>query len=287
MGQQRLELIMERGFMARQRVGHGQRGFTLIELLVTMVIAGMVIASIYNTFIVQRHTYYVQDQVAAMQQNLRASLVMMQNDIWLAGYDPNPDRTTTCVGIQTAEQGRLQMTMDLNGNGNCDDPNEDVTFGINNADDTEPDGVADSGAADLGRDTGGGFQDIATDIQAIGFAYAFDADNDGELDNSGGATPHIIWALDTDGDGNWDNLDSNDDGAITGADDVDGTPTGIPVVLADIRAVRVWILARSESADRDFANNATYVVGRNQITVNDGFRRRLLDSVIECRNMGL
>lgn len=300
-----------RGFVAMKRDRLGQGGFTLIELMVALLIGGIVIGAIYKVFTLQRHTYYVQDQVANMQQNLRAALVMIQSDVRMAGYDPqHPDGPAACAGILAKDtgEGQLEMNMDLNGNGQCPsdtatgltatNPNEWVTYGFSNTYDCAPgvspncthDGIVDGGGvADLGRNVNnGGFQDIARNIQAIGFAYAFDADEDGQLDTS--PNGHVIWALDTNGDNKWDNLDTNDDGQITAADvstgtAITGTNTGITVNLSQIRAVRVWILARADSSDSDFTNNATYMVGRNKITVNDGYRRRLLDTVIECRNM--
>ena len=66
-----------------------------------------------------------------------------------------------------------------------------------------------------------------------------------------------------------------------------GTPTLTPILPQDIRAVRIWILSRADREDPDFRNTKTYVVGSQVITPNDGFRRRLLTTTVQCRNMGL
>ena len=128
---------------------------------------------------------------------------------------------------------------------------------------------------------------MATGIEAMEMAFAYDNDGDGELDNNGGA---VIWAIDSDGDGVLDrNLDDNADGQI----DVGDTPGGVP--LADvvdwdaIRAVRIWLLGRTESVvrSRQYTDQNTYVVGGRRITPDDKFQRRLLTTTIRLRNMGI
>ena len=63
-------------------------GFTLVELLIAMVITGFVMASIYSVYYTQQRSYMTQEQVAAMQQNLRAGMSVMTKDIRMAGFDP-------------------------------------------------------------------------------------------------------------------------------------------------------------------------------------------------------
>jgi len=271
-------------------INNDSKGFTLIELLVAMAITGIVVGAIFTAFQSQQKSYLIQDQVTEMQQNLRAAMDIMVREIRMAGYDPTQ---SSGASISTNSTGiMIQVTMDINSDKDCSDSNENITYGFSNANDANADGIADAGAANLGRrNTGGGFQPIAENIQAIGFAYAYDADGDDNLDTSAGGD--IIWAVDTDGDGNWDNLDTDGDGDID-ADDgpgignngvINGTGTGTAVDTSQIRAVRIWILARVKRPDPDFVNTNTYIVGANVITPNDGFRRRLLTSTVKCRNM--
>jgi len=51
-----------------------------------------------------------------------------------------------------------------------------------------------------------------------------------------------------------------------------------------VKSVQVWLLVRSASPDAGYQNNNTYTMGEQDITVNDGYRRLLLSSVIELRN---
>jgi len=74
----------------------------------------------------------------------------------------------------------------------------------------------------------------------------------------------------------------------------------------DIRSVRISLLARANRPDQNFTNGLTYCPGSNPYDVatgtceepnpalatiwgpyNDNFRRRLLITTIQCRNMGL
>jgi prepilin-type N-terminal cleavage/methylation domain-containing protein len=61
-------------------------GVTLIELLIVMVIAAFLVAGIYSLFITQQRSYYVQDQVAGVQQDARVALDIMARDIRMAGF---------------------------------------------------------------------------------------------------------------------------------------------------------------------------------------------------------
>jgi len=51
-----------------------------------------------------------------------------------------------------------------------------------------------------------------------------------------------------------------------------------------IQSLQIWLLLRSPLPDPDYVNNNTYVMGTQNITVNDNFRRLLLSSVVELRN---
>jgi type IV pilus assembly protein PilW len=296
-------------------------GFTLLELMIAMVIASIVAAAIMMSFDSQQKTQVNQQLVVEMQQDARAALYLMQQDIRMAGYDEtwedtntdgvddnratdlidndcdtvidNPGEDNDIAGIVKAFPHLIQIRLDENRDGNFCGVNDVITYAL--ASDTgdgtiDGDGVADSGAMDLRRDNqviGNNLQPLARSIQAIAFAYAFDNDPgppDGLVDTDAGG--NIIWAFDSNADGILDKqLDSNTDGVI----DENDTPINLttPVPISRIRAVRIWILARTRSPLRDHHYTKTYVVGDKVITTADDYERVLLTTTVNCRNLGL
>jgi prepilin-type N-terminal cleavage/methylation domain-containing protein len=90
---ERLKLAMRR----EKTMTHTKRpkygGFTLIELLVAMALAMVIMAGIYRTFMSQQESYVVQDQVAAMQQNLRGAMYVITRDLQMACLYTNFDKS--------------------------------------------------------------------------------------------------------------------------------------------------------------------------------------------------
>lgn len=306
-------------------------GFTFVELLISIAISSFIVAAVYMTYRSQQKSYIDQEQVAAMQQNLRSGIGLMQREIRMAGYDPQgtpgfsiidicPRNKDNSVDISISGNGAISFTFDLNENGTLDG-NETISYSICDSPISSPNGIL-----DLSRNNGAGRQLLAEGIEAMGLAYAFDANGDSQIDtyqavnmpNPPAPAPpltaedkrRVIWAIDSDGDNDLDrNLDTQLDGDIDADDgpgaggnglipgqpliDFDGNP--IPDVSPDdIRAVRIWMLARSLRDDSNFVNNFTYTVGHKVIspasdsdTTNDGCRMRLLTTTVNCRNMGL
>ncbi len=207
----------------------------------------------------------------------------------------------------------------------CDDAAGVRLDNINN-------GIADAGVANFGRNTGGNidadplafaegmpdipggldYSPIAENIQAVGFAYAFIdpatnalAFNDTSILGGGNGIQDFgetfVWAVDTNADEIWNNLDTNTDGIINETDldnvlpapafgttvssAINGTNMAFAQKRSAIRAVRIWILARARNPDPKYTNNSTYVVGRQVIKVNDNFRRRLLEVIVDLRSI--
>jgi type IV pilus assembly protein PilW len=236
----------------RTSVKNIQGGFTLVELLVTLLISGIVITSIYSAFQSQQNSYLAQDQVTEMQQNIRAGSEVMTREIRMAGYNPTG---TANAGIVAATRSRLNFTQDITdnagtdqGDGDCNDSNENITFGFSNANDANVDGIADNavplaGAAPLGRNTGGGFQSIANNIAAIEFYYTL-------ADGSQTLTP--------------------------------ANPADIRFVQITILA-RAANADRNFTHRATYMTPS----GAVWAPPNDNFRRRLLSQTVNCRNMGL
>jgi type IV pilus assembly protein PilW len=227
------------------------KGFTLVELLVAMAVGGIVLAGISMAYRTQQRSSIVQEQVSAMQQNLRAALQLMEREIRMAGYDPEGSAGS---GIQTANASSIRFTLDIhdgadndsdglvdeideagNGDGNTNDIGEDITYLR-----LDPDG---DGVFDLFRRDASvaGDQPIAENIDALDFVYL------------------------------------DEDGNVTGT-------------LSEIRSVQITVVARTDRRDRGFTDNVTYRNQRN-VTVfgpaGDNFRRKILTAEVKCRNLGL
>ena len=149
---------------AKTKRSLNEQGFTIIELLVSMAVFLLAIGAIYSTFQTQHKSYLMQQEVAAMQQNLRAAMFYMQREIRMAGCDPTGDAN---AGIVTANSDSISFTEDVRGDsagsdpdGALDDPNENITY---NLDDSDGDGIDD----ELDRNN----QTVAQNIDALNFVY--------------------------------------------------------------------------------------------------------------------
>jgi len=136
--------------------GKASQGFTLVELLITMAISGMIVGALYSAYTMQQRTYLAQEQVAEMQQNLRAALVLMSMDIRMAGYDR---AQTGLYGITTAESGKFVFTADLNDDSGAPGSGETLTYEL----------YASGTVRALRRIAGQGA--VADNIEAIEFRY--------------------------------------------------------------------------------------------------------------------
>lgn len=275
-------------------------GFTLMELMVTLALTSIIIAVIYSAYTLQQRTFRRETLVVAAQQNARNALFLMENEIRMAGYDRhNTDLFgITDIRLDAAGFGTLTFTADYGFLTNTDngtvDGDETITYALYDAGSTMA-----VGNFDLGRDDDGGATPpdlVAEGIEALGFAFAFDEDEDGQLDTSAGG--NVIWAVDSDSDNDLDaTLDNDDDGDIDPDDDVnndnviDTSDGALPseVNIDRIRAIKVFILARTKSPDFGFNDTSTYVVGSRIVDppAGDSFRRRLLSTTVKCRNIGL
>lgn len=249
-------------------------GYSLVELVVAMAITLVVMAGVYKVYVTQQDSYLIQEQVAEMQQNGRTAKYIITREIRMAGYDPMGSGK---FGFVSAYNDTIRFTLDITvEDGAVTSPGDDVTYSV-------------SAANQLERDDGSGNQAVVENVEAIGFAYAFDADGDGNIDTSGGG--NIIWAIDsdqTDGTDQLDKyLDTNDDGIISASDDPNGDDLATPVPLDRIRAVRIWILTRTGNQLRDYSDTSTYVLANQRVTANDSNRRQLVTTTVKCRNLAL
>lgn len=256
-------------------------GFTLIELLIALVVTLVILGGAYSVFNSQQKNTLIQTNVSDAQQTLRAAMDFMARDIRMANFDPEKSNNFGITDIRFRDfdnavdddgNSAITFSWDRNENGTLD-AGEEVNFSL-----------SDNSAVAPGSNTlmyGTPNRDpLAGYIVALGLAYAYDADNDHDLDED--AAGNTIWAIDAGNDNDWDSLtvDQAAGTAVVAA-------TGTPVATQDIRAVRIWMLARSEAPDNNYTDSNTYVVGRQVIQPNNNFRHRLLERTVLCRNMGL
>lgn len=242
-----------------------KEGFTLVEMLLAMVVSFFVLAAIYAAYRTQQRTQTAQDQVAEMQQNIRAAMVMLSSDIRMAGFDPTGKAN---AGIVAAGPARLQFTQNLvyedvsgNEDNDLDDPGENITYSIAKKYDDNQDGVVDTYPGDsppaLGRTSGvaGVPQPVSPNIEALEFVYLV-------------------------------------------GDDMQPTLNPDPAELPDIRAVTISLLMRTSFEDPDLQTGAQNFLpasrqlynlnnGAWPLNNNDQFRRRLYFTTVQLRNADL
>jgi type IV pilus assembly protein PilW len=225
-------------------------GFTLTELLIAMAIAGIVMAGVYSAYSSQQRSYIAQEQVAAVQQNLRVAMYFMEREIRMAGCDP---KGSAGAGIRTANPNSIRITMDISG-GETDGLDNDGDSTIDEADEAN---LGDGDTNDVNEDvtyslyTSGGIQKLgrkkpSTNNQPV--AENIDALN-------------LVY------------LDKNENPTIT---------------LAEIRSVQITLVARTARGDRGFKSTTVYTNQQgDQIFVapGDNFRRKLLTAQVNCRNL--
>ena len=142
-----------------------ERGFTLVELLIAMTIGLIILTALSSTFLLQRDIYDDQEQIVEMVQTARAAMDMMSGEIRMAGYDPKgtmqrSDPTgAKFVGIPY-DANKLEIYADLNGDEDTDEPNEYIKYTMDS-----------DFPFEIRRDTGGGRQEFALNIQSFTFDY--------------------------------------------------------------------------------------------------------------------
>jgi type IV pilus assembly protein PilW len=242
-------------------------GFTLVEMLIVLMISSLIMAALFTAYITQQRSQTAQDQIVEMQQNLRSGFNFLQREMRMAGFDPQGG---SGAGITTATDSTFEFSQDINdngageypGNGDATESGEIITYDL--AGDADDDGVVDDGIDSLTRDmdgvgAGSGAQPVANNIEAVEFLYLV-------------------------------------------GDDL--TPTLAPVAgqFDEIRSVVVSMLARTSVPDPDFQGGPTYLPASNDPDFHDGmydvgsgktwgsndnFRRRLLITTVQLRNMNL
>jgi prepilin-type N-terminal cleavage/methylation domain-containing protein len=89
-----------------------EAGFTLVELLVALAIMLIVVASLSSTFVFQRKTYDVQQQINEMVQNARAGMDVMSSEIMMTGYGVTSTALSTWINWAGVTFGNDPIVID-------------------------------------------------------------------------------------------------------------------------------------------------------------------------------
>jgi len=119
-----------------------ERGFTTAELLVAALFGMIVIATLYGFFRDQLYFLLAQETKTATLEDARGALDMMVRELSNAGSFPlpanypttrpaNDDDVNNCKRVVSASATSIRIQADLNGDGDCADDNEDVTYTYN------------------------------------------------------------------------------------------------------------------------------------------------------------
>ena len=232
------------------------RGFTLIELMLTLLISFFILGGIHQAHQTQQKSQTILSQRIEMQQQLRSLMTFLSSEIRLTGLDPLEKNK---VGIEKISSGELQISIDKDEDGLAGGDNEDLEYGFTTTDDTDNDGQADTGAASFCRRrnnvdaTEAGFETLAENIVAVEFLSTFDDTSDnGEYDPETSLSP-----------------------AAT--------------KYEDIRAITISVLIRAKNQDTSFDNNSSYTAASGAVwgPYDDNYRRMLLTTTVQLRNIAL
>lgn len=239
---------------SNSRPDGNETGFTLVELMIVLVVTALAMAALVSVYIAQSRSYSEQDDISGIQQDLRGVLTVFPLEIRKAGCDP---LETGVPGILSAGVADFQFTMDVRGHatnpnsadGDVDDPDESIGYRFAVGVDTNGDGIVDNGGANW------------SGTASIGRA-------------TGAGAPQPLA----------DNIEALEFNYILD----DGTSSLAPTDLNKIRAVQISLLARASNPAKGILHNTTYTTASGVVWTppQDAFRRRLVVSNIQCRNMG-
>ena len=291
---------------------HEQKGFTLVELLVVVLVFFFVVAAVFDAYISQHHASVIQAQVSDMQQNARVAMDFLSKDIRMAGFGrpagavngfsdaispainndatggnnvlSGTDQVTVVTGYRqvstltsAASAEATTITLVANASQFDTDKKKFVCIeGIGQIDNYQVTGIA-GNVLTVSPALHRAYQAGAPALLVKAITYSV---NDARFltrnENTGGGAQTLASSI--------------EDLQFAYQLD-DGTWSNAPAVPGDIRAVRINVLARTPFADHSPGQTGT--IGRivdvedhdvNNLT--DGFRRRLLTSVVEVRNLG-
>jgi len=163
------------------------KGFTLVELLVALGISAVIMSAVYASYHSQQKSYVVQEEVAVLQQNLRAAMFYMSSQIREAGCNPSLTDVNK-PRIVTADVDGINFTSDITGpigdpDGDTDDSYENVTYSLYTSNNIQKLGVRSTVNATN--------QPVIENVDALNFVYLDEDGNRLDDDGSGNVTTNI------------------------------------------------------------------------------------------------
>lgn len=304
-----------------------QGGFTLVETLVAMALAIVVLGAIYLTFKSQQDSYIVQNQVSATQQNARAALYLITRDLQMTGYYTNFDSRQYSMDWDDLDSDKETIVPLIYARNNImggSDGIKDSTDLVVIVKASDKGRQMTSGETAIGNVVDGSLRDVDNlragkcallvkrDLSAAEF---FEVQEDlgdmilpfmlKETYEEGDwiyRADVIVYYIDDDQDHpslRRKNLGANE-GAQVVAENIDDLQLRYRLANGtwidgedpgfrgqDVRAVEVFLVARTSEVNRGYTDSNTYAIGDRSYAPGDGYRRRILHSMVKTRNIGL
>ena len=293
---------------------HEQKGFTLVELMVVMVIFLFIVAGVFTAYLSQHHASVIQSQVTDMQQNARVAMDFLSKDIRMGGFGKpagsvngfsdsitpainndatsgnnilnGTDQITVVTGYR--QESTLQSAASVDSTSitlvaNADQFNTTTKRyvcieGIGPIDNYQVTSVNTStNTLTVSPALHRAYQLGAPVLLVKAITYSVnDAGFLTRNENSGGGAQPVV---------------PNIEDLQFAYQLDDDTWSNAPAVPGDIRTVRITVLARTPFADHSPGQTGTIgqrpdIEDHDVSNAADGFRRRLLTSVVEVRNLG-
>lgn len=235
-------------------------GFTLVELMIALSISGIVLTAGYQMFTGQRQTYSLQNEIAQMQQNVRASEHMMVREIRMAGYEVadmyigvdvpgQPFSDGEKNAFEEATSQSIAFTSDVDGDGKMETIRYSLKKGSLARENWKWDAL-------LGNwEKSGGARSMSENMEGLHFCYWILADDEG-LNN---------------------NRDDDGDSYVDEEGELLLTDHPSKEEREHIRIVRLTLTAKSTRPDHHYIDPVH----------GDHLRRITLSSIIKPRNVGL
>ena len=292
---------------------YDQEGFTLVELMVVVAIFFFILAGVFTAYITQHHASVIQAQVTDTQQNARIAMDFLSKEIRMAGFGKpagavngfsdtiTPAINNDATGGNNVLNGTDQIIVvtgyrqisTLTSAVSADATTITLVANASQFNTTTRSFVCIDGVGQIDnyRVTG-----IAGNILTVSPAL--------HRTYQAGAPVLLVKAITYNiNDAMFLTRNENTGGGaqplVPNIEDLqfayqldDGTWSNAPASPEDIRAVRINVLARTRFEDHNPGESGTIgqrpdIEDHDVANATDGFRRRLLSSVVEVRNLGL